>query len=85
MALKNEMIHALSRVVVGSIGPVTSAELQLRGITVDMEPSTSDCDRPATMQMDFRLRCAHKSREPGPPAFVGTPTADRGGDTSGSA
>jgi uroporphyrinogen-III synthase len=39
MNLKNDLIHALSRVVVGSIGPVTSAELKQQGIAVDMEPS----------------------------------------------
>lgn len=39
MNLKNDLIRALSRVVIGSIGPVTSAELRQQGIAVDLEPS----------------------------------------------
>lgn len=38
-SLKKELIRSLSRVVVGSIGPVTSAELRQQGIAVDLEPS----------------------------------------------
>ena len=39
MSLKADLIGALSRVVVGSIGPVTSSELRQHGIAVDLEPS----------------------------------------------
>ena len=39
MSLKDDLIRALSRVVVGSIGPVTSAELRQHAIAVDLEPS----------------------------------------------
>ena len=39
MHLREDMISRLSRVVVGSIGPVTSAELRHQGIAVDLEPS----------------------------------------------
>jgi len=39
MGLREDLIRALSRVVVGSIGPVTSAELREQGIAVDLEPS----------------------------------------------
>jgi uroporphyrinogen-III synthase len=39
MNLVHDLQRALSRVVVGSIGPVTSAELRLHGINVDLEPS----------------------------------------------
>ena len=39
MGLSADLIHALSRVVVGSIGPVASAELRQQGIAVDLEPS----------------------------------------------
>jgi len=39
LSLADDLIHALSRVVVASIGPVTSAELRHQGIAVDMEPS----------------------------------------------
>ena len=39
MSLAADLIKALSRVVVASIGPVTSAELKSQGIAVDMEPS----------------------------------------------
>ena len=39
MHLKDDVIHGLSRVVVGSIGPVASATLRELGIPVDMEPS----------------------------------------------
>jgi uroporphyrinogen-III synthase len=39
MNLAHDLQRALSRVVVGSIGPVTSAELRLHGINVDLEPS----------------------------------------------
>jgi uroporphyrinogen-III synthase len=39
MNLREEMISRLSRVVVGSIGPITSAELRHQGIAVDLEPS----------------------------------------------
>src|SRR5579859_7331235 len=39
MGLAQDLLHALSRVAVGSIGPVTSAELRLHGIAVDMEPT----------------------------------------------
>jgi len=39
MKLRDDMVRALSRVVVGSIGPVTSAGLREAGIHVDMEPS----------------------------------------------
>lgn len=39
MTLKTDLIRGLSRVVVGSIGPVTSAELHQQGIAVDLEPS----------------------------------------------
>jgi len=38
MNLQREVISALSRVVVGSIGPVTSEELREHGIEVDLEP-----------------------------------------------
>jgi len=37
--LRRELIRALKRVVVASIGPVTSAELRQHGIVVDLEPS----------------------------------------------
>lgn len=39
MKLRDDVVQALSRVVVGSIGPVTSAGLREAGIHVDMEPS----------------------------------------------
>jgi uroporphyrinogen-III synthase len=39
MNLREDTISRLSRVVVGSIGPVASAELRHQGIAVDMEPS----------------------------------------------
>jgi uroporphyrinogen-III synthase len=39
MNLREDVINRLSRVVVGSIGPVASAELRHQGIAVDMEPS----------------------------------------------
>jgi uroporphyrinogen-III synthase len=39
MKLRDEVVRALSRVVVGSIGPVTSAGLREAGIHVDIEPS----------------------------------------------
>jgi len=39
MKLRDDVVRALSRVVVGSIGPVTSAGLRQAGIHVDMEPS----------------------------------------------
>jgi uroporphyrinogen-III synthase len=39
MNLRKNLIRALTRVLVGSIGPVTSAELQQQGIAVDLEPS----------------------------------------------
>jgi uroporphyrinogen-III synthase len=39
MKLRDDVVRALSRVVVGSIGPVTSAGLREAGIHVDMEPS----------------------------------------------
>jgi len=39
MALREDLLRALSRVVVGSIGPVTSAELRQQSIAVDLEPS----------------------------------------------
>lgn len=39
MKLRDEVVRALARVVVASIGPVTSAGLQEAGIHVDMEPS----------------------------------------------
>jgi uroporphyrinogen-III synthase len=39
MNLKEDTISRLSRVVVGSIGPVASAELRHQGIAVDLEPS----------------------------------------------
>ena len=39
MNLGDELLRCLARVVVGSIGPVTSAELRLHGVAVDMEPS----------------------------------------------
>jgi len=37
--LKDQVLHALSKIIVGSIGPVTSAELKLHGITPALEPS----------------------------------------------
>ena len=37
--LKDKVLHALSKIIVGSIGPVTSAELKLHGITPALEPS----------------------------------------------
>jgi uroporphyrinogen-III synthase len=37
--LSADLIRALSRVVVGSIGPVASTELRQQGIAVDLEPS----------------------------------------------
>ena len=39
MNLKDDLLKALSRVIVGSIGPVTSAELRQQGIAVDLEPT----------------------------------------------
>ena len=39
MNLREDLFRRLSRVVVGSIGPVASAELRHQGIAVDMEPS----------------------------------------------
>jgi uroporphyrinogen-III synthase len=39
MNLREDTISRLSRVVVGSIGPVASAELRHQGIAVDLEPS----------------------------------------------
>ncbi len=39
MVLRGEMLRALTRVFVGSIGPVTSAALRESGIHVDLEPS----------------------------------------------
>ena len=39
MNLKRDLIRALECVVVGSIGPVTSAELRQHGIARDLEPS----------------------------------------------
>jgi uroporphyrinogen-III synthase len=39
MSLTKDLIRALASVLVGSIGPVTSAELQQQGIAVDLEPS----------------------------------------------
>jgi uroporphyrinogen-III synthase len=39
MSLREEVISALERVVVGSIGPIASAELRKQGIGVDLEPS----------------------------------------------
>jgi uroporphyrinogen-III synthase len=39
MNLREDIIRRLSRVVVGSIGPVASAELRRQGIAVDMEPT----------------------------------------------
>lgn len=39
MSLREDLIRALGCVLVGSIGPVTSAELQQQGIAVDLEPS----------------------------------------------
>jgi uroporphyrinogen-III synthase len=39
LSLRKDLIRALACVVVGSIGPVTSAELQQQGIAVDLEPS----------------------------------------------
>lgn len=39
MDLVDELTRSLARVVVGSIGPVTSSELRLHGITVGLEPS----------------------------------------------
>ena len=39
MGLADDLTQALSRVSVGSIGPVTSAELRLHGIAVNLEPS----------------------------------------------
>jgi len=39
MNLREDVITRLSRVVVGSIGPVASAELRHQGIAVDLEPS----------------------------------------------
>jgi uroporphyrinogen-III synthase len=39
MNLRDDLISHLSQVVVGSIGPVASAELRHRGIAVDLEPS----------------------------------------------
>lgn len=39
MKLRDDVVPALSRVVVASIGPVTSAGLRAAGIHVDMEPS----------------------------------------------
>ena len=39
MGVSADLIHALQRVVVGSIGPVASAELRQQGIAVDLEPS----------------------------------------------
>jgi uroporphyrinogen-III synthase len=39
MSLREQVITALSRVVVGSIGPIASAELRKQGIAVDLEPS----------------------------------------------
>ena len=39
ISLRKDLIHALACVLVGSIGPVTSAELQQQGIAVDLEPS----------------------------------------------
>jgi uroporphyrinogen-III synthase len=39
MNLREDLIRTLARVLVGSIGPVTSAELRQQGIAVDLEPS----------------------------------------------
>ena len=39
MKMKDDLIRALSRVLIGSIGPMTSAELRHHGIKVDLEPS----------------------------------------------
>jgi uroporphyrinogen-III synthase len=39
MGSSTDLIHALQRVVVSSIGPVASAELRQQGIAVDLEPS----------------------------------------------
>jgi uroporphyrinogen-III synthase len=38
-ALQREVTAALNRIVIGSIGPVTSGELRQHGIQVDLEPS----------------------------------------------
>ncbi len=39
MNLREDVISRLSRVVVGSIGPIASVELRHQGIAVDLEPS----------------------------------------------
>jgi uroporphyrinogen-III synthase len=39
MNLREDTMSRLSRVVVGSIGPIASAELRQQGIAVDLEPS----------------------------------------------
>ena len=39
MSLREEVVSALGRVVVGSIGPIASVELRKQGIGVDLEPS----------------------------------------------
>jgi uroporphyrinogen-III synthase len=39
MKMRDDVLHALRRTVVGSIGPVTSETLREFGITVDLEPS----------------------------------------------
>jgi uroporphyrinogen-III synthase len=39
MNLRDAVLRALARVVVGSIGPVASTELRLQGIAVGLEPS----------------------------------------------
>jgi uroporphyrinogen-III synthase len=39
MGLRKDLIRTLASVVVGSVGPVTSAELRQQGIAVDLEPS----------------------------------------------
>ncbi len=39
MQLRDEVLHALNRAVLASIGPVTSETLRSFGIAVDLEPS----------------------------------------------
>jgi uroporphyrinogen-III synthase len=39
MGLKKDVLRAFARIVIVSIGPITSQELQEHGITADMEPT----------------------------------------------